>query len=77
MSHTHKPREDAYAVVRIDLDSELAWPDRVTVKEVVSSEELARREVQRLNQLNADKGCIYFATHTRVFPPGRSSESQS
>jgi hypothetical protein len=76
MSRSHKPRDDAYAVVRVELDSDLDWSDRITVKEVVSSEELAQREVQRLNQLNAGKGCLYFATHTRVFPLGQSAGSK-
>ena len=75
MSRSHRPRDDAYAVVRVDLDPALSWPDRITVKEVVSSEELAEREAQRINELNAGRGCLYFATHTRVFPPGLSSGS--
>ena len=77
MSRSHKPREDAYAIVRVDLDSEADWPNRITVKEVVSSQELAQREVERLNELNSEKGCVYFATHTRVFPAGQSSGPQS
>jgi hypothetical protein len=77
MSHRHKERANAFAVVRIDLDPELSWPDRVTVKEVVSSKDLAFREAQRLNELNSEKRCIYFVTHTRVFPPGESAGSGS
>ena len=73
MSRSHKPRDDAYAVVRVDLDSDDDWSERITVKEVVATSEIAEREVDRLNQLNADKGCLYFATHTRVFPAETSA----
>jgi len=47
-----------FAIVRIDDygDDE----DRYTVKRVVWSRELAESEVQRLNELKADKRCRYF-----------------
>ena len=77
MSKTHKPREEAYAIVRIDLDSDVDLPERITVKEVVSSEEIAQREADRLNHINAGKGCLYFSTHTRVFPPGQCAGPES
>jgi hypothetical protein len=57
--------DPAYAVVRIDLD----LPDdqaRFTVKRIVWSEDLAESEVDRLNELNADKRCHYFWQYTRV-----------
>jgi hypothetical protein len=44
----------------------------VVVKEVFPSADEAEREVERLSALNAAKGCVYFATHTRFFPRGRA-----
>ena len=44
--------------------------DRVTVKRVVWSLEPAKREVERLNEVNAEKDCFYFWQYTRVDPPG-------
>jgi hypothetical protein len=74
-------RQHVYAVVRIDLpDSESVdeiagdpalW---ITVKEIVPTREEADKEVQRLNALNADKGCIYFSQVTRLFRDGRMVE---
>lgn len=68
-----------FAVVRIDHPhdgvSDRVFDDPsiyVTVKEVLPTFEDAEREVERLNRLNADKGCVYFASHTRYFPSGRS-----
>ncbi len=76
MSRRQKPREEAYAVVRVDLPlTETALGDSITVKEVVSSRELAEQEVARLSALNAGKGCFYFFTSTRLFPPGESAGS--
>ena len=49
-----------------------AGPPGVTVKEVVTTAEEARREVDRLNRLNADKGCKYYWQSTHVFPDGGS-----
>ncbi|HYV36749.1 MAG TPA: hypothetical protein VE988_13665 [Gemmataceae bacterium] len=51
-------------------------PSNVTVKEVVASAEEARREVARLNALNAGKGCRYFWQATRVFLDGGSHGSK-
>ena len=57
----HAPRR-GYAIVRIDLfqSDDIPWKNKITVKKVVSSEDLAENEVARLNLLNADKGCQYF-----------------
>jgi hypothetical protein len=38
----------------------------ITVKEVVWTEEAAEAEVDRLNALNAGKGCRYFLQYTRA-----------
>jgi hypothetical protein len=63
------PRErlqTLYAVIRIDSDMSRD-EDRVTVKEVVSSEEEAVAEVRRLNALRADDRSVkYFWQATRL-----------
>ena len=76
---------DAYAIVRLDWSarpSDFAYdgsspdvspgPVGVTVKEVVLDLGEAEREVERLNRLNASKGCRYFWQHTRLFADGGS-----
>ena len=74
MSRTHKTREQAYAIVRVDIPLSVSEVTQaVTVKEVVSSRQLADQEVERLSLLNSDKGCLYFATPTRVFRSGTSA----
>jgi len=50
-------------------------PSNVSVKEVVTTAEEARREVIRLNALNVGKGCRYFWQATHVFPDGGSHGS--
>jgi hypothetical protein len=60
--------DHAYAVVRVDTFAgpEVAWENKVTIKEILWSDEDARREVERLNQINAGKGCCYFWQVTRL-----------
>lgn len=58
MSATCQP---AFAVCRFDSDA-----TRVTVKEVVWTEEKAKSEVARLNYVNGSKGCLYYYTNTQV-----------
>ncbi len=52
-----------------------AGPSNVKVKEVVTTAEEARREVMRLNAINAGKGCKYFWQATHIFLNGRSHGS--
>jgi hypothetical protein len=52
-----------------------AGPSNVTVKEVVMTAEEARREVVRLNSLNAQKGCQYYWQSTHIFLDGGSHGS--
>ena len=40
--------------------------DRITAKEIVWSLDHAEQEIARPNEINADKGCLYFWTPTRV-----------
>jgi hypothetical protein len=58
-----------YAVVRID--EFLSRRDAITVKEILPTLEQAEKEVERLNELNRDKGCYYFWQAARYFPEGR------
>lgn len=52
-----------------------AGPSNVSVKEVVTTAEEARREVMRLNALNTSKGCKYFWQATHIFLDGGSHGS--
>lgn len=56
-----------FAIVRVDRFQE-DDEHRFTVKRVVWSQDVAEREVQRLNEVNADKDCIYLWQYTRVDP---------
>lgn len=61
--------EPGYAIVRIDNSMAFAsepWTNRLTVKCVVWELAAAEAEVKRLNEINAEKGAIYFYQHTRV-----------
>ena len=57
--------DPAYAIIRVDLEVE-DDEARFTVRRIVWSEELAEAEVQRLKELNADKGARYLWQYTRV-----------
>jgi hypothetical protein len=61
----HKP---AYAILRVDTTHGKNRPfsRAVTVKKVVLSEQYARAEVERLNLMNAAKGCQYVAQVTEL-----------
>jgi hypothetical protein len=77
MSRTHREREDVWVVMRADL---FHGPDApletlVTAKEVVRSEDLARREVERLSA-NAPERVLYWYTHSGLFPAGSSAGSR-
>lgn len=61
--------DGAYAIVRVDLpleDSSEELRNKIAVKRIVWSLELAETEVERLNAVNTDKSCRYFWTYTRV-----------
>jgi hypothetical protein len=57
-----------YAILRYDefQDSSTTIENRVTVTRVMLEEANARAEVQRLNAMNAQKGCRYFMQATRL-----------
>jgi len=64
-------RASVYAVVRVETDTEpdTAWENRITIVRVVADPEFADAEVERLNALNAHKGCRYFKQQTRFENP--------
>jgi len=57
-----------FAIVRVDefQSADVPWNNRITVKEIVSTEQEARLEVERLNGLNKKKGGVYFWQVTRL-----------
>ena len=68
-----------FAIVRVDghhrdVRDVVGEPEvAITVKKVVWSRMFAETEVERLNQLNADKGCVYSQMITRVERAGNRS----
>ena len=77
MTDRYKGQEHVYAVVRWDrFHRPDAAPEMlITVKEIVRTPELAEAEVERLNALNGHKDVIYFWQTTRLYPEGRSSDT--
>jgi hypothetical protein len=78
-----KGAEPRFAVLRLDrpFDGDLrrVFDDpthHITVKEVLPTWAEAEHEVQRLNTLNAEKGCVYFASLARYFRDGRPGSSE-
>ena len=67
-----KPSEHVYAIVRFDRDMQ-SWENSFTVKEIVRTQDIAESEVKRLNEVNADKNCLYFWQTTRLFPFGSAA----
>jgi hypothetical protein len=71
-------RRHLFAIVRVDLyqledGTNPDWRNTVTVKAVVETQERAESEVTRLNQLNAEKGCLYFWQTTRFLGTAKGS----
>lgn len=66
MSRTHTPREQVFAVIRQDLfHTEIE--NQFYITKVLMTAADAEAEVQRLNQVNADKECRYYWQETRLF----------
>jgi hypothetical protein len=63
-----KQKKEVYAVIRVDDFHDPAVPleNKITVKEIVPSLEVADAEVARLNALNNSKGSRYFWQATRL-----------
>lgn len=59
--------DHVFAIVRVDTYSTAVPPHTaITVTKIVWTQVDAEAEVSRLNQLNADKKCIYFWQITRL-----------
>ena len=79
MSRTAKSKRQVYAVIRIDhfYTSDTPLEHLITIKEIVSNLELAKAEVNRLNELNADKiGYLLLANDPFIsgWPVGELSD---
>jgi hypothetical protein len=53
-----------------------SWENSFTVKEIVRTQDIAESEVKRLNEVNADKDCLYFWQTTRLFRPRTAAGPQ-
>jgi hypothetical protein len=59
--------ECVYAIVRVDLlDNDIAWQDKILVIKVVTTEQAAAEEVERLNDQQGPGGSFYFYKPTRL-----------
>ena len=63
-----RQKHPVFAVLRVDefLGPDTPLENRVTVKEVVRTLEIAESEVKRLTRLNSGKRCRYFWQATRL-----------
>jgi hypothetical protein len=65
----HSKFSHVYAIVRFDLNS--SGTNGATVVKVMSSRDLAEQETARLNNVNAEKHCIYEVQTSRfIADPG-------
>lgn len=71
----HAKYRHVFAVVRIDSPENEAADiaSRVTITKILWTEAEAKAEVERLMEINADKGALYFWTITRLTPPPNST----
>jgi len=78
MGGQRSPKIPIWVVVRVDGLIDRHDPqtlrNRITVVEAFPTVDEAEAEVTRLNEVNADKGCVYFWAPTRFFPEGRHVE---
>ena len=77
MSSIPKDKEHVFVVLRADLfhSAGTSLETIITAKEVVRSEELAEREVARLNALHPDGKVRYWYALSRLFSHGASAGS--
>jgi len=66
-----------FAILRIDLEVRWTLEDAVYVTAILPSQDEAKREVERLNKLNATKGVRYSWQATRFYPEGRKSNTKA
>ena len=73
-----RQKHQVFAVLRVDEfhDADTPIETKVTVKEIVGSQEIAEREVERLTQVNGDKRCRYFWQATRFVELPEESSSE-
>jgi len=73
-----RQKNQVFAVLRVDefQGADAPIETKVTVKQVVSSQEIAEREVERLTRLNGEKGCRYFWQATRFVELPEESDSE-
>jgi hypothetical protein len=67
--HENSKLNHVFVILRFDSDMAEEFgmkDDYIMVKKVVRSEEIACREVERLNQLNGAKGSVYFWRSARL-----------
>jgi hypothetical protein len=70
----HSKYEHVYPIVRIDLPLDSPDPtNKVTVAKVLTSQAAAENEAARLNQINADKSCVYFYCTSRLIEQSANS----
>ena len=67
--HENTKLDHVFVVFRFDANMAAEFgmdAEHVAVKKVVRSEEIAIREVERLNRINGDKGAVYFWRSARL-----------
>jgi hypothetical protein len=70
----HSKYKHVYPIVRIDKRISATDPtNSIMVVKVLTSQVDAEAEVSRLNQINADKNCIYFYCTSRLIEQGAES----
>ena len=70
----HSKYQHVYPIVRIDTPIDQTDPtSRITVVKVLTSQVAAEAEVSRLNQVNAEKSCIYFCCTSRLIEQSMDS----
>ena len=63
----HSKFRHVYAIVRIDTPFDEKYPSNtLAIVKVLTSKSVAEAEVSRLNQVNADKSCLYVACTSRL-----------
>jgi hypothetical protein len=74
-----REKYQVFAVLRVDeyYTSDTPIEQKVIVKEIVSTQEIAEREVERLTRINADKRCRYFWQVTRFVELPEQSSSET
>jgi hypothetical protein len=72
-----RQKKQVFAILRFDdfHTADVRIENKITVKQIVSSQEIAEREVERLTRLNAEKGCRYWWQATRFVELPEESSS--